>query len=427
MSTAPDLEALAARYREMMLARGFKRDPRTARSFFTGYGEAVYDWELYFDSIVLAYLGSTEHTINGIHMFLDAQGPDGFIPRRVIPAWDPRTASELGRAYPDFEEEEHCKPFLFQAALIASRASGDSSWLTPEDYRRLSLYLEHWITRWDQDGNGLSEWASGPHSGADTQFERIGPWRSRYCEGTDLNSYIVMECRAAAQLGEPDRDRWNAQAEAHAERIRTLLWDEDEGMFFDRDARSGARIRVKAGSTFIPLWAGIATQEQARSLLTRHLLDPKEFWTPYPVASYARSQKGYTQRYVPPAGSIPSQFLTPGHCNWCGGLWPHWNYLIAHGLQRYGYEEEARQLAERWALCNAAEEGFSEWYDAETGEGRGMNPCCAGASALGVFLPAELAEHLDPTRVESRDARLPLASIRRRMGIRQDLSGKALA
>ncbi len=417
MPSVADLKTLVARYHQQMISRGIKLDPGSGRSFFSGYGEAVYDWELYLESIVLAYWGSTELTINGIRLFLDAQHDDGFIPRRVVPRYDPAKVSELGRAYHDFEEEEHCKPFLFQTALIASRVGGDPTWLKPEDYRKLALYLDHWITRWDRDGNGLSEWASGPHSGADTQFERTGPWRSKFCEGVDLNSYLVMECRAAAELGE--KDRWLREAKAREEKIRAVLWDDREGMFFDRDARDGSRIPVKAGSTFLPLWAGIATPAQAKRLVEKHLRNPAEFWTPYPVASYARSEKRYTQFYTPPAGSVPSQYLTPGHCNWCGGMWPHWDYLITHGLQNYGYGKEAAHVADRFAACSSAEKGLSEWYDAETGEGRGMNPFFAGASVLGVILPVELQCGLDPTRIGSPRERLDLSKLRQSLDIRE--------
>jgi hypothetical protein len=410
------MKTLAARYRQEMMARGVKQDPRSGRSFFSGYGEAVYDWELYLESICLAYWGSTELTINGIRLFLDAQHEDGFIPRRVVPRYDPEKTSELGRAYHDYEEEEHCKPFLFQAALIASRISGDGGWLTPRDYKGLARYLEHWIKRWDRDGNGLSEWASGPHSGADTQFERIGPWRSTFCEGVDLNSYLVMECMAAAEFGE--KDRWLSEADARRQKIRTVLWDDGEGMFFDRDARDGSRIPVKAGSTFLPLWAGVATPDQARRLVREHLTNPAEFWTPYPVSSYARSEKAYTQLYKPPPGSVPSQYLTAGHCNWCGGMWPHWDYLIAHGLQGFGFAKEAAHVAERFAACSSSDKGLSEWYDAETGEGRGMNPFFAGASVLGVILPAELSCGLDPTMIASPRERLDLSGVRKVLGIR---------
>ncbi|HET6487503.1 MAG TPA: hypothetical protein VFH83_13840, partial [Spirochaetia bacterium] len=157
---------------------GIKRHAPTGTRYFTGYGDTVYDWELLFDTIVLGYFGSTDLTINGIRIFLNAQREDGFIPRRVRPAGIPQGMDAWGRAIHEREEEEHCKPFLLQSALMVCRMRRDSSWLTVEDYRKLIRSVDHWMTAWDRDGNGLSEWASGPHSGADTQFERIGPWRS---------------------------------------------------------------------------------------------------------------------------------------------------------------------------------------------------------------------------------------------------------
>ena len=46
-------------------------------------------------------------------------------------------------------------------------------------------------------------------------------------------------------------------------------------------------IRVKFIAGFMPLYAGIASPRQARRLVREHLLNPKEFWLRYPVATYA--------------------------------------------------------------------------------------------------------------------------------------------
>ena len=168
---------------------------------------------------------------------------------------------------------------------------GDVSWLGHEDFGRLKRFVNHWLTVWDRDGNGLSEWASAPHSGADSQLERIGPWESYFCEGVDLNCYLYRELLAAAELAQAmdlaeDAAYFGQQAERKRERIQSLLWDEQDSFYYSRDRRTGERIKVKNAETFLPLWAGVAMPEQARLLVSRHLKNPAEFWTPYPVPSY---------------------------------------------------------------------------------------------------------------------------------------------
>jgi hypothetical protein len=413
---AEGARSIVAAIRRMMEARGVQRHTATGLDFYTGYGSTLYDWELYFDALALAYLGCSEYSINGIRIFLAQQRSDGFIRRN-----SPGTGVEAN-PYDALEAEEHCKPFLCQTALIVARLRGDADWLGNDDFIRLTDAIEHWLSAWDLDGNGLSEWASGPHSGADTQFARIGTWRSHYCQGVDLNCYLYRECLAAARLAE-----WfglvdlATQLIGHADlkrrRIQELLWDDRDGFFYDRDARTGQHIRVRSASAFIPLWAGVATQDQARILVEQHLTEPALFWTPYPVASYARTEPDYTQYYKPPPDSDPLVDLGPGHANWCGGMWPHWNNFIVHGLAAYGFAAEASQIADRFYTAVVADPLLYEWYDAESGAGHGLHPFCAGASALGAFLPAELALGVDPTLIAAVDERLDLSPIRSQLDI----------
>jgi len=402
-------DALIAQIQRRIEQHGVKHPTHGGAPYYTGYGTVLYDWDAYFDCIALSYFGMERYAENGLRYFLAAQQPNGFIPRRVLVEPSPSPCRNL-------EAEEHCKPFLCQMALILARLRGDALWLTPEVFQRLRRYLDHWLTAWDTDGNGLCEWASAPHSGADTQFARIGTWRARYCEGVDLNCYLYRELLAAAELAEAldhehDASDFRKQAERMERAIQKLLWGERDGFFYDRDIRTGKSIRVKSASGFLPLWAGIATNEQARVLVERHLTSPDEFWTACPIPSLARSEPGYTQFYEPPPGSDPVYALEPGHANWCGGMWPHWNYFIAHGLADYGYHAEAAHIAERFHAAVEADPGFYEWYDAETGQGQGMHPFCAGATILGAILNDELQWNVDPTQIEDVRKKLDLARI----------------
>ena len=344
-------------------------------------------------------------------MFLRSQREDGFICRRIVA--DPALAK---RGWGPLENEEHCKPFLCQLALLVCRAGGDASWLSADDLRRLDRYLDYWLTVCDIDRDGLSEWNSAPHSGADTQFKRAGTWRSRFCQGVDLNCYLCVECLAGSELakglGKPEMAAKLAdESRRKKARIRDL-WDHADSFFYDRDRRTGRAIRVRSGAGLLPLWAGIASREQAAALVERHLKSAREFWTPLPVPSYARSEPSYTQRYEPPAGADPLYSLSSGHCNWCGGMWPHWTYLIIHGLQRYGFHAEAREIAAKWLAAASNPAGLYEWYNAETGRGEGSNPFWAGSSVLGLFAATELRHGVNPTAVKPLGQRLNLQDVR---------------
>lgn len=405
---------LAAKYGRLLREKGLKRQPGTDHVYPTSYGEGLYDWELYFDCLALLYYGLHQPAIDGLRMFLRTQRDDGFICRRIL-----KDAAQSGWGL--LEAEEHCKPFLCQIALLVSRVLGDASWLSSDDVTRLERYLDHWLTAWDMDRNGLSEWSSGPHSGADTQLNRVGTWRSRYCEGIDLNCYLHREFQAASELAKAfDKTELAAKFAEEAERKRQCLqdrWDEQDSFFYDRDQRTGKAIKVRSAAAFLTLWAGVATRDQATQLVERHLTNPREFWTPLPVPSYARSEPSYAQRYEPPAGADVLYTLPPGHANWCGGMWPHWNYLIGHGLQEYGFQEQAREIASKWLLAASDPSGLYEWYNAETGKGEGLNPFWAGSSILGIILPTELEHRVNPTKVHAVDKRLELREVQHALRI----------
>ena len=214
---APTPEGVVAQAVRMMEEHGIHQDPKYG-PYFSGYGENLFSVESYFDDIVLFHAGDTALGKAALRIYLEQQQDNGFILRhweqraQVTPGTPSAIVPALGSSeahnpyaernpYAIYEREEHAQPFLFQIALFSTRAGGgDISWLDDELYRKLKKYLHHWMASWDRDSNGLCEWASAPHAIADTQFDRAGVWRSYYCEGADLNSFLYLEFLAAEKI-----------------------------------------------------------------------------------------------------------------------------------------------------------------------------------------------------------------------------------
>ena len=320
----------------------------------------------------------------------------------------------ISRSVPSNEhhDPEHVKPFLAQMALLVEKATGERDWILAEPYfSRLKRYLDYWLVEMDGDGNGLSEWMSAPHTGMDNQHERAGFWLDRFCEGVDLNCYLVRECRAFAAVASWAGQaalaaEYIATAEARAERIRALCWDEADGFFYDRNAHAGEypmsrhagwasalnsgageRIRVKTVAGFTALWAGVATPEQARRMIVEHLFNATEFWSAYPVPAMARSERWYSRDFHP----------ADLGCDWHAKAWVPTNTMIYWGLRRYGYRGLASLVAHAThRLVQVA--GNREYYDAETGAGCGLDPFW-GWSLLAHFMPYEEASDADITAI----------------------------
>jgi hypothetical protein len=348
--TWADLRQRLATVNADIRAHGLRTIPGVKATLLTGYPyNEFYDWDLYFENLYLSYYGVWTYCFTNLQEFLDRQQPDGYVNRSLIKQRD----------------RQHFKPFLAQLAVLGSRQNkNDYEWVRGNYYERLGKYLTKWFS-YDGDKNGLPVWNSADAAGTDNQWSRGGALGAFEIEGVDLASYLVRELRAMAaiahQLGlADDVKRYNDRAERLIELMNATFWDEADGMYYDRNEKTGKLVKVKAATCFMPLFAGAATPDRARRTVREHLLNEKEFWLAYPVASYAKTEPDYYQ------GSH-------NECNWRGPTWAPTNYMIFHGLMRYGFAAEAMILADR-LLEMAVEKNAAlrEYYDAETGLGLGQ-------------------------------------------------------
>lgn len=353
-----------------------KISPYMSADMLTGYsyGE-FYDWDLYFENIYLSYYGFSKYCRINTEAFLNQQLECGFVARTMVqPRW-----------------RQHFKPFLAQTCVVGARQTGDWRWIRGKYYERLCRYLDYWFWFSDYDRNGLCVWDSADHSGMDNQISRAGEIFSQTVEGVDLNCYLYRELRAMAlisgKLGLQEKvEQFDSMAENLKKRINDLLWDDKDAFYYDRHEREGRLIKMRSASSFAALWCGIPSQEQAAGMIEKHLLNPEEFWLEYPIASWAKNEQGYYQQRI------------EGECNWMGPCWIPINYMVMHGLVRYGYQEAAKELADKSFHMVLAEEETREYYDAETGVGQGLNPFW-GWSSLAYFMPFELENSYDPTQI----------------------------
>ena len=336
------------------------------------YGE-FYDWDLYYENLYLSHFGIARYCRTNFEAFLDRQLECGFVARTMM----------------EQRMRQHFKPFLAQIAVLGSRQFGRFEWLKDRYYQRLIKYLDYWCWFCDFDKNGLSVWDSADHSGMDNQDLRAGHIYSMTIEGVDLNSYLVREFDAMSVIAEglgleEDASQWKEKAAAMRGRINDIMWDEKDGFYYDRNERTGELVRYKSASSFMALWAGVATQKQADRMIKEHLLNPEEFWLEYPLASWAKNEKGYYQQ------------RRGVECTWMGACWIPVNYSVMHALVRYGYQEAAAELAGKSFEMVLSEDATREYYNAETGVGQGLNPFW-GWSALAYAMPFELEAGYDPT------------------------------
>jgi putative isomerase len=184
-----------------------------------------------------------------------------------------------------------------------------------------------------------------------------------------------------------DVKQYNEHADSLIQLMSANFWDDSDGMYYDRNEKTGKLVKVKSATCFTPLFAGAVPTDRAKRTIREHLLNEKEFWLSYPVASYAKTEPDYYQ------GSH-------NECNWRGPSWAPTNYMIFQGLQRYGYHAEAKVLANRLLdMALIKNPVLREYYDAETGLGIGQTRFW-GFTALYYGMRLEWELHYDASSLE---------------------------
>ena len=109
-------------------------------------------------------------------------------------------------------------------------------------------------------------------SGFDVSF-RFGPFgaATHHYAPVCLNSLLYKTEKDLEQISlwlghSDDAKKWNQRAEARKKLINQYLWDQEKGMFFDFYVPARRMSNYQYASTFYPLWAGLATPEQAKAV-----------------------------------------------------------------------------------------------------------------------------------------------------------------
>lgn len=146
----------------------------------------------------------------------------------------------------------------------------------------------------------------------------------------DLNALLYgMEQNMAyfsETLGNGREDFWLQQSALRAERMNALMWDENMGCFFDFNYETNERTDIVSVATFYPLFTGLCTQEQAARIVATL---PKLEQT-HGIASCEAQEELYDLQWDYPNG------------------WACLQYIVIHGLLRYGYKEAALRIAQKY-------------------------------------------------------------------------------
>ena len=163
-------------------------------------------------------------------------------------------------------------------------------------------------------------------SGFDVSF-RFGPFSAdtHHYAPVCLNSLLYktekdLE-RMSILLGRPqEAERWKARAIQRQELIQKYLWDAKQGLYFDYNFMTRTLSAYEYASTFYPLWAGLASPEQAQAVVKNLSL------------------------FEQPGGLAMSRVESQAQWDYPYG-WAPIQLLAVDGMRRYGFAADADRVA----------------------------------------------------------------------------------
>ena len=215
-------------------------------------------------------------------------------------------------------------------------------------YPALARYADYFKSERDAENSDLYDVIDQNETGQEYASrylfadEAADEWRRIQLKGVDATVYIYLLLRALAEmaevLGRPqEAAKWAARADATRSAVREKMWDPDRALFLDVHPRTGERSYAEAAITFYPFMTDIVTADHLASI-ERHLLNPDEYWTRFPVPSSSQTDPYFSAE--------PEWKGKRMICPWNGRTWPMVNSHIVEALARAS-EELDPSLASR--------------------------------------------------------------------------------
>lgn len=355
------------------------------------YSDQLWDWDSWLTDIALRQIALYKgekvskdllvYEKGCVLNFLNYGGFDGWLPILVRPSDKSRN---------DFIPENTAssnmhKPVLAQhAAFIVREIDGDAEWLR-EKFYHLQAFVNNYLNYRTNKATGLLFWTTDLSIGVDNDPSTY--FRPDRSSGSIfLNCLMYRELLAMVYLAEQlNLGDIGAYYQKEADQLKAAVqehcWDERDGFYYSVDLNlkpierpekwwslhgGGPRTwdcliqRIGVWSGFMAMWAEIASPQQAKRMVEEHLKDERTFAAEYGVRTLSKMEKMYDVR----ATGNPS--------SWLGPIWGSSNYLIWRGLEKYGFKQEADELASKTIkLFGKDYERFGalhEYYIPETGE-----------------------------------------------------------
>ena len=315
-----------------------------------------YYWDTYFILVGLANTEGNQAIIKGIiedfFFVLDKYGhiPNAFfsyntrsqppvlsamvgLVRRPKIPWLKRAYQKVAKEY---EQVWTAKPRLTGCGL--SRYFNDDA--------KNHLWEQKEFSKMEAEGWKMDDYGAIQESGWDmtTRFQK----RAHLTCPVDLNALLYRyetDLQLLAHRIGKDTVQWRKRAERRRKLMGELMWNEDEGLFFDYDFQAKEQLNTKTLAAYFPLWAKLATKDQASKLRENLPLFERDFGL-----------------------ACTEESLSHVACQWSyPNGWPPLHWIVIQGLRNYGFHDDADRITEKWLKrCAAKVLHQGQWPEKDT-------------------------------------------------------------
>lgn len=141
---------------------------------------------------------------------------------------------------------------------------------------------------------------------------------------------------------ETEAASWEIAAAERAKTMNRLMWSDLRNLYYDYNFVKEKRGAVSSLAAFFPMWAGLVDEDHAKNLVKAL----KRFEN---RGGLATTDVQPLNQYV--RGTVPTQWAFPNG-------WAPLHFIVVKGLQRYGYDQDARRIALKWIRTNLV------WFNA---------------------------------------------------------------
>jgi len=235
-------------------------------------------------------------------------------------------------------------PYLAPMINDVYETSRDKEWLKKAFASAKKEYNGYWMDKSHLTPSGLSRFFDESGDKPIGDYKKTHTYKSRAeaswdmsprFDDSDIHDLLPVDLNCnlylyekefekfALELGdEEEATAWAKKAKDHKKAINELMWNEEDGLFYDYNFKTGKKKNVKSLAAYQAMFAGLASHEQAGKLKN----NLKIFETKKGLAACDKDY-GYQDR----------QWNYPV-------VWAPLQYIAAKGMEKYGYAAEAGKI-----------------------------------------------------------------------------------